>query len=117
MAVYSRTPHPSNLPRALAIRDAVLPWLREHGYLAAVGRGEHISLLFGTIAGFSFEYQDRFGGRPQLLQALPYVLSVRGEKCWLIVEWDDRGQARLLRFQGIRNQPEWDRLLSAIARG
>ena len=54
----------TKLQRALAVRDAVLPWLREHGTLEAVGQsdGTVVPALHATIGGFDIWYQPPFSG-------------------------------------------------------
>ena len=73
------------LQRALAVRDAVLPWLREHGTLEAIGRkdGKPGAVLHATIGAFDIWYQTPFGG-------LPHGLQIPG--C-MILEWADDGRA------------------------
>ena len=75
----------TKLRRALAVRDAVLPWLREHGTLEAVGQSDGTAgpALHATIGGFDIWYQAPFSGSP-------YGLRIPG--C-MILAWADNGEA------------------------
>jgi hypothetical protein len=75
----------TKLHRALAVRDAVLPWLRQHGTLEAVGPkdGKPGAAIHATIGGFDIWYQKPFKG-------LPHGLQIPG--C-MILEWADDGRA------------------------
>jgi len=76
----------TKLRRALAVRDAVLPWLSEHGTLvAAVGPkgGKPGAALHATIGGFEIWCQTPFKG-------FPYGLQIPG--C-MILKWADDGRA------------------------
>jgi hypothetical protein len=84
----------TKLQRALAVRDAVLPWLREHGTLEAVGQSDGTvgPALHATIGGFDIWYQTLFS-RLRISSAdipeLPYGLKIPG--CMILV-WADDGR-------------------------
>ncbi|HEU0216413.1 MAG TPA: hypothetical protein VFQ90_07125 [Stellaceae bacterium] len=84
----------TKLRRALAVRDAVLPWLREHGTLEAVGQSDGTAgpALHATIGGFDIWYQRPLG-RSRALSAdssgLIYGLKIAG--CMILV-WTDDGR-------------------------
>ena len=62
----------TKLQRALAVRDAVLPWLRDRGSMKAIGPrdGSLGKVLHGTIDGFNIYLRVPFMGlrvsRPDL---------------------------------------------------
>ena len=83
----------TKLQRALAVRDAVLPWLRKHGALDAVERtdGKLDTALRATIGGFDIWYRTPFKGlRGSSPDGLRYELHVAG--C-MTLEWTDDGRA------------------------
>jgi hypothetical protein len=113
----------TSIQRALAIRDAVLPWLHEHGNLMTFpckGRMP-VRLLCGGIDGFTVTHRTPFSNAPlppvprnyaegKLLQTmtvpLPYELDIGRGNCRLIIEWSDDGRTNLRRFEGQRRR--WD---------
>jgi hypothetical protein len=83
----------TKLQRALAVRDAVLPWLRRHGALETVERGDGKldTALRATIGGFDIWFRTPFkGSRATLPDGLPHELHVAD--C-MTLEWADDGRS------------------------
>ena len=98
--------------RAIAIRDAVLPWLQQHGDAVTVGGARFVA---ADLDKFKIMHRTPFGGRDQLaarsyaealyLQQhgspnLPYgleILSAGGKV--MNIEWDDNGRTDLVSFR------------------
>lgn len=102
------------LQRALQVRDAALPWLREHGNVMTLEQrgGSPGTLLEGELDGFSFLHRTPFSGlhlRPmprnyaeavilQNVEVLPYELDIRSGGKRLILEWASDGRTHVRQF-------------------
>lgn len=83
----------TKLRRALVVRDAVMPWLREHGTLEIVKRRDDRieTAVHATIDGFDIWYQTPFGkGISRDLPGFAHGLQISG--C-MTLEWADDGRA------------------------
>jgi hypothetical protein len=67
---------PSRKERALAVRAAILPWLREQGRVEAVS--EYRVLRAEGFSGFSFVHRTPFSGIP-LAGTKPHKASQRAD--------------------------------------
>ena len=119
-------PHP-RAAHALAIRDHVLPLIRERGALQSIGIVRIVTVVAWEAKPLLFTLRTPFSGGPkegpapsyqhallrqQAKAVLPYGLDVwhRGRKV-MSLEWSGAGESNLIRFMA----GEWEAEVLALA--